>query len=229
MNAVRALARRYNHYNGKMPILVQAMTAGGIASAGDLICQTTEGRRLRWWPAGAGASDGDEAEGEQGYDWMRVGRLAAFRLFLFGPYYSMWLRTLHRYVVLPKKWQTVSAQIMLDQFIMAPPALSSFFMFMSMAEGNSIDDSVSRTRQTLWPTVQVNWCFWIPVQAVTFGIVPKGLQVGFVSLVQVGWNAWLSGVNNTARIAATKESARLKADKEEEQQQTKTAKFDGKK
>ena len=90
---------------------------------------------------------------------------------------------------------------------MAPPALSSFFMFMSLAEGNNVEDSLTRTKETLWPTVQVNWCFWIPVQAITFGIVPKGLQVGFVSLVQVGWNAWLSGVNNSARIAANERKA----------------------
>ena len=34
MNAVRALVGRYNHYHGKRPILVQAITAGGIASLG---------------------------------------------------------------------------------------------------------------------------------------------------------------------------------------------------
>ena len=78
---------------------------------------------------------------------------------------------------------------------------------MSLAEGNNVEDSLTRTKETLWPTVQVNWCFWIPVQAITFGIVPKGLQVGFVSLVQVGWNAWLSGVNNRARIAANERKA----------------------
>lgn len=210
MNAIRALARRYSRYNEKMPVLVQAMTAGGIASVGDLICQTTEGRRFSWWSSFNSqevvVEEVEEGRAE-GYDWSRVGRLAAFRLFLFGPYYSMWLRTLHRHVILPRKWQTVSAQILADQFLMAPPALSSFFMFMSLAEGNNVEDSLTRTKETLWPTVQVNWCFWIPVQAITFGIVPKGLQVGFVSLVQVGWNAWLSGVNNSARIAANERKA----------------------
>ena len=156
MNAVRALVGRYNHYHGKKPILVQAITAGGIASLGDLLCQTTEGRRFSWFA-------GDEED--QGYDWMRVGRLASFRLFLFGPYYSMWLRYLHRNVALASKWQTVSAQILLDQILMAPPALFSFFTFMSLAEGNSLDDSIARSKQVLWPTVKVNWCFWFPCRS----------------------------------------------------------------
>lgn len=197
MNAARALVRRYNYYHGKSPILVQAITAGGIASLGDLLCQTSEGRRFSWW-----VSAGEV----EGYDWMRVGRLASFRLFLFGPYYSIWLRYLHRRVALANKWKTVSAQILLDQILMAPPALFSFFTFMSLAEGNTIDASIARSKEILWPTVKVNWCFWFPVQAVTFGLVPKSMQVGFVSLVQVGWNAWLSGVNNDARLAALENS-----------------------
>ena len=52
-------------------------------------------------------------------------------------------------------------------------ALFSFFTFMSLAEGNSLDDSIARNKQVLWPTVKVNWCFWFPVQVVTFGVIQE--------------------------------------------------------
>ena len=201
------MARRYNQCNEQMPTVVQAVTAGCIASVGDLICQTKEGHRFNWWLKMFGNREADSSNYplKAGYDWMRTGRLAAFRLFIFGPCYSIWLRHLHRNVSFPSKWRTVTTQIILDQFLMAPPFLSGFFMFMSLSEGNSLDQSVERTKSTLWPTVKVNWCFWIPVQLINFGFVPKGLQVAFVSTIQVGWNAWLSGVNNDARVAIKNE------------------------
>ena len=40
---------------------------------------------------------------------------------------------------------------------------------------------------------------WGVVGFVTYGFVPLHLRVVFVSVVQVGWNAYLSGLNERSR------------------------------
>ena len=181
------MLRGYKRLNTRFPTAVQACTASGIACAGDILMQTLERRRQ---PAGA-----------ESIDWARTGRFALFRLTVFGPLYSLWINR-----VLNKPSLSWPVKILLDQLVWTPPSLSSFYLFMAVAEGNDFRTGIERARNLLWPTLQVNWPFWSVIQIFTFNAVPLQYRVAWVSFVQVGWNAFVSGLNERARVQEVADS-----------------------
>jgi protein Mpv17 len=78
---------------------------------------------------------------------------------------------------------------------MGPPALGLFYVVMSALEGSTIQHGFDRAKSLLVETIKVSVCFWTPAQAVTFSVIPMQYRVLWVSVLQVGWNAWLSSMN----------------------------------
>lgn len=109
MNAVRVALRAYERATTVRPLLVQSSMAGAIASLGDLLMQRIERRET--------------------IDAERTGRIALFRLTIFGPLYSLWMRNLERLVVVSSPARAVVAKTALDQLVWTPPSLSSFYIF----------------------------------------------------------------------------------------------------
>ena len=176
------LALWYGNTQAKCPIFVQSATSGIVASFGDISMQTYEGKRVGT------------------YDFKRTARMGMFRLALFGPGYSLWIRHLDRAIQSSSKTKAVFLKIACDQFLWAPPALGVFYTWTSVTEGNSLSDGFLRVKTTLWPTLLVNWPFWCTVQIATFSLVPVHLRVAWVSFVQIFWSAYLSGMNENARM-----------------------------
>ena len=183
------LAATYGRANASRPIAVQSATAGVIASAGDVLMQLIEGHQR-----------------EKPLDLSRTGRIAAFRLAIFGPSYSLWMRALERTVVVSSTARAVVFKTLLDQLVWTPPSLSLFYVTMARLEGQPLATGVDRARRMLWPTLRVNWPFWCCVHVLTFSVVPPALRMAWVSTVQVGWNAFVSGLNETARLRESAES-----------------------
>ena len=181
MKAFQRTAHLYNLAAGKSPLLVQSTTSGVVASVGDLGMQTYEGKRLGT------------------FDYARTARMGFFRLLIFGPGYSLWIRQLDKVVKMPTFRTTVAAKVCCDQFIWAPPALAVFYVWTSVTEGKSFVEGFDRAKNNLWPTLMLNWPVWCTVQLVTFSVIPLQFRVGFVSFVQVFWSAVLSGLNEEAR------------------------------
>lgn len=89
---------------------------------------------------------------------------------------------------------------------------------MSLLEGRSLSQGLERVQQMLWPTLLVNWPFWGSVQCVTFTMIPLQYRVAWVSLFHVGWNAWLSGMNEQERQRqSTQTSGELRQGQKTEQ------------
>jgi hypothetical protein len=183
---IRAVISAYSRAASRAPVLVQSLTSGAVASAGDLTMQAYEGRRLG------------------SFDLARTARMGMFRLVLFGPGYSLWLRQLDKLVQMPSHRSTIAVKVALDQFVWAPPALFTFYVWMNGTEGNSFSQGIARAESSLFPTLCLNWPFWCTIQTITFGIVPPHLRVAFVSFVQVFWSAVLSGINESARLSEQK-------------------------
>lgn len=181
---LRRAADAYGRASATQPLLVQSSTAGAIAATGDLLMQQIESRQ--------------SADGPRRLDLQRTGRIALFRLAIFGPGYSLWMRLLER-VTLSSQSRTVAAKTVLDQLVWTPPSLSLFYVTMAALEGRSLADGVARARRMLWPTLQVNWPVWSCVHLLTFSVVPPAFRIAWVSTVHVVWNAFVSGLNEQAR------------------------------
>ena len=123
----------YQRMNARYPTAVQAATASGIACAGDIVMQTIERKQT-------GAE----------FDWARTGRFALFRLVIFGPAYSVWMRVLDRPTI---RWPV---KILLDQLLWTPPSLTSFYVCMACLEGNELRVGLDRARSLLWTTLQAH-------------------------------------------------------------------------
>ena len=178
----------YERSSRRTPLLVQASTAGCVAAVGDVAMQVAE----RWR---------DTPTSSSMYDPARTARIASFRLLIFGPAYSLWLRCLERLPMPKAQGQAVLLKVLLDQSVWTPPSIGAFYTWMGCWEGLPPADCAARARAMLWPTLQVNWPFWGGIQLFTFSAVPPPWRVAWISVVHVFWNAFLSSMNQTARSA----------------------------
>ena len=198
MSILGRVAAAYGRASQSRPVIVQSCTSGCIASIGDVLMQQIEQRGSatpkRW-------------------DRERTGRIALFRLTVFGPGYTLWMRSLERLVTVQGTARAVVAKTLLDQLVWTPPSLSIFYVSMAKLEGLRLADGFERAKRMLWPTLQVNWPFWCCVHLFTFTIVPPAWRMAWVSTIHVGWNAFISGLNEKARL--TDESVPAGGEEEE--------------
>lgn len=219
---LRSISSLYVRANEKSPIVTQSVSAGIIASIGDVSMQLLEQRQS------AGSAP-------HCVEWERTGRLATYRATFFAPCYVLWLRLMER-AIGKSGPGVVAKKVFLDQALWTPPSMTVLYGWMGLAEhaqeriashGGIVtllrvlpDPAVAarnaifvlreglrrgyeRAHECLWPTLRVNWPVWGVVGFVTYGLVPLHMRVIWVSSVQVGWNAFLSGLNERSRQVAS--------------------------
>jgi hypothetical protein len=157
------------------------LTAGGIGIAGDMAMQVLEQRK----------------QGVTKIDHARSARLSAFRI-VQAPFLSVAWRTFDRWVPWPGA-SAVAAKVFLDQLLLMPPSMSSFFMTQGLMEGLPLQDCLKRTQETLPSTMLRCVPYWCTVHIVTFGFIPVTYRIAWTSLAAVGWNMYISHVNADAR------------------------------
>jgi protein Mpv17 len=163
------------------------------------------------------------------WDQERTLRLFGYRLLIFGPGYTLWLKLLEKRLGhLGTSAKGVATKVALDQLVWTPPSMTAFYMWMAFFEPperfvtsitpairpsvssfpgvdftqleQKYSHGINRVRDCLWPTLQVNWPFWSSVGCITFGLIPPKHRILWVSTLQVGWNAFLSNLNQRARL-----------------------------
>ena len=68
-----------------------------------------------------------------------------------------------------------------------------FLGSMATMEGN---DPKKRIETTWWPALKANWMLWPFVQVINFSFIPLQHRVFFANIVSIGWNSYLSWINN---------------------------------
>lgn len=180
----RGLGNRYARANKRHPVRTQAVTASVVAGLGDALMQNIE----------ISQAGGDVS---QQYDALRTARFCAFRLLVFGPVLAVWMRGLERLVRVPGK-RGVAMKIGLDQFVLQPPMLCTFYFSMAVLEGSGPSVGATRAAEMLVPTMKLNVPFWVSIHTVTFTAIPPQYRVAWISLIQIGWNAVMSHLNQSA-------------------------------
>jgi protein Mpv17 len=214
MQGLRRLGAAYQRAHAHAPLLTQCTAAGVIATLGDSTMQMVERE--------AATADEDQAEAPDkaeptAWEAERTGRLVLYRSLLFAPGYTLWLGLLERGLGAGTGAGIIVKKVLLDQLIWTPPSMLTLYSWMGLTEhicateytmdADTLAEGArlgwERARQCLWPTLQVNWPVWGVVGCITFGLVPVHLRVIWVSVVQVGWNAFLSGLNERTRQSKT--------------------------
>jgi len=216
-------------------MLTQAVSAGAIACIGDVSMQVLEQRRAASSSSSSSSSSSDDLEWERtgrlcayratlfapGYVlWLR---LLERTLGASGPGVVLKKVFLDQAVWTPPcmcvlyGWMGLAehAQERLRErggaaaLLRTLPPLAEAAQGASAAVGEGLECGYRRAVDCLWPTLRVNWPVWGVVGFVTYGLVPLHLRVIWVSTVQVGWNAFLSGLNERGR--QSDQSARLRS------------------
>jgi protein Mpv17 len=181
----------FNRANDHFPIATQSAVAGSVASVGDVLMQWLEQREQPSF----------HVDGE------RTLCILSYRALLFAPSYVLWMRLLESRLKGVAAGRAIVTKIALDQFLWTPPSMVAFYMWLGALEnakgGQSLparlENGALRARELLWPTLMVNWPFWSAVHIATFGFIPVQHRILWVSCVQVGWNAFISGLNEKAK------------------------------
>lgn len=72
--------------------------------------------------------------------------------------------------------------------------MAFFLSVMAILEGNDVREKLDKNYVT---GVKANWMLWPIVQAVNFKFVPLEHRVLVVNVISVGWNCFLSSLNNS--------------------------------
>jgi len=178
MALVKALLRgftrfrdRYNELLEHSPMATHVATAGSLYFVGDVLSQYLE-KHEKW-------------------DYMRTARMTGIGVALMGIGGGKW------YAIIDKKLpgtdlRTIAKKVTLDQLLFAPAFYLSFYVGMSVLEGNTMQHTYEHVRKKFLPTYAVDLVFWPAAQAVNFRYVSPPNRVLYISTLCIFWNAMLS-------------------------------------
>ncbi len=115
-------------------------------------------------------------------------------LVVFGPAAATWYKILQRNVNFRSSTATVAARVACDQLLFAPTFIGIFLSSMAILEGTSPREKLEKTYGT---ALRTNYYVWPLVQGVNFKLVPLEHRVLFVNVISIGWNCYLSFLNNS--------------------------------
>ncbi|KAF1950297.1 hypothetical protein CC80DRAFT_496928 [Byssothecium circinans] len=197
--------RAYGRVQQRRPYTTQFISALVIYFVGDIVAQSIGAS-----PAVKEEGSGEEEE-ERGWvqawaedrDWARTARA----LFIGGaaavPGYRwfLWLGNSFNY---GSKVLSLTTKVVVNQLFFTPLFNSYFFGMQSLLSGASVSDTITRIRHTV-PTSWINSCkLWPAVTAFMFVYVPIQYRSIVGGVIAIGWQTYLSMLNQ--RAAAVEEA-----------------------
>lgn len=98
----------------------------------------------------------------------------------------------------PSLLLSLSTKVLISQLVFTPVFNSYFFGMQSLLAGSSL----AQTTERIWSTVPTSWVnswkVWPAVMAFNFAYVPVQGRALFAGVVAVGWQSYLSWLNQRA-------------------------------
>eukprot|EP00933_Yihiella_yeosuensis_P013143 TRINITY_DN12315_c0_g4_i1.p1 TRINITY_DN12315_c0_g4~~TRINITY_DN12315_c0_g4_i1.p1 ORF type:complete len:226 (-),score=44.78 TRINITY_DN12315_c0_g4_i1:603-1187(-) len=171
------------------PYLANAIFAAILGAAGDIGSQVVEKR-------------------QEGLELQRTARFSAYRLCVWGPFYSAFVVGLDRVIGSGSTPGLVAAKIFADQLVWTPPSCSMYVISMNAMEGHPFQEGLRRAfgeegwDGAVWRILRLNWPFWSIAHVITYMLIPLKFRVFFVSGLSVFWNGVISQIYQKAREAS---------------------------
>ena len=169
------------------PLATKAATSGVIFGASDALNSLLLAQRQ-------GVRGG-------GLDLARSARFAAFGAAVQAPLFSAYFSTQDALVdgaLGDSPAAAVLVKLALDQLVWTPFFwLPVFFGGMALLEGRGAQAALGVARDRGWgftETCRANWAVWVPVNLLTYSVVPLELRILWVNSVSLLWTAYLSRV-----------------------------------
>ncbi|KAF2204116.1 hypothetical protein GQ43DRAFT_446956 [Delitschia confertaspora ATCC 74209] len=233
LEPVAAPFRAYGRANKRRPYVTQLISSLVIYFIGDICAQNIS-------PASVSAPHSDAPlEGEeeqiskqqQQQAWKPYDPFRTLRALCIGgissiPSYT-WFIWLGNHFNYSSKIVSLTVKVVVNQIVFTPVFNSYFFGMQSLLTGATGEEIVERIRNTV-PVSWVNSCkIWPVVTAFSFAYVPLEYRSIFGGVIAIGWQTYLSLLNQRAALQEQTEHAHehdvvvagIPADKPQQQQQ----------
>lgn len=135
--------------------------------------------------------------------------LRALRAVVIGAIFSIpsykWFMWLGRSFNYSSQMLSLATKTVFNQLTFAPLFNTYFFTMQSLLSGASVQETVERVKRTV-PVSWINSCkLWPAVTAFSFAFVPAQFRSIFVGIIAIGWQTWLSLLNQRAALRAKAE------------------------
>lgn len=198
----------YQRCLNSKPIVTQSLTTGVMFGIGDVIAQQLVEKR------------GKE------HDYKRTVRMSVFGTCVAGPSTSLWYRFLDRNVVMANKTHQLFARVFLDQAVYSPLSQVVYLGGTGIFEGSSPKEIKEKIKKGFKPALLANYKIWPAFQFINFYFIPSNYRSLATSTVSLGWNSFLSVLNqkviksnHMVDLEMTKD---MKKEKEEKSTEDKT-------
>ncbi|KAL1410459.1 hypothetical protein Q8F55_004470 [Vanrija albida] len=174
------------------PLRTKMATSASMFLLADSVAQFgIEGRRF-----GVDADAAEEdADAAPKWDAVRVTRLVLYGGLVFAPLSHAWLGLVDR-VRLTSKLHTLGARLALDQLIWGPFIVGVFWGSNGVLEGKSPAQVQEKVEHAFVSSYIKSLCVFGPTQVINFAFVPLHHRLAVQQTVGLGWNIWLSYINN---------------------------------
>ncbi|XP_020610547.1 protein Mpv17-like [Orbicella faveolata] len=176
---MRIVARAWATYQQLLithPWKTQTIGTGVLVAAGDVVTQQfVERKGLK-------------------HDFFRTARMGVVGL-IIGPVLRTWYLTLDR--IVPGAAKTAGfKKMLLDQSLFAPVMICFFFGITETLAGKRLCDIKEMLQERYADALITNYKIWPLAQTLNFTFVPIQHRVGFVQIVAIFWNAYMSWMTN---------------------------------
>ncbi|MCO5574168.1 hypothetical protein L7F22_027950 [Adiantum nelumboides] len=212
MAAIRRGLGWYQHQLAKKPVRTQMITSSILWAIGDCAAQSLD---LALDSRSSAAEKTKHTEqSRKGLDWRRVALCSSFGFAFVGPVGHFWYEGLdnvvkHRLRFLPKSPKFIAAKVLADGLIFGPIHLLSFFSYMSLVSGSSLQKLKEDLKRDFLPAFMLEGSMWPIVQVFNFRFIPIEHQLLYVNAfcildsaflswfkhqADAPWKAWLSSL-----------------------------------
>jgi protein Mpv17 len=150
-----------------MSLIRAAMTSGTLYLVGDVMNQMIQYSSV---------------------DWKQTAKFGLIGFTCHGPYFRYGLNWLERFGT-GTSIKTVVLKSFLGQGIVFPPYCALFLAYSALLDGK---DPIENIKEKYIPIFMNGWLVWPFANMVNFKLVPRHLRLGFINVVGIGWNSYLS-------------------------------------
>jgi protein Mpv17 len=167
---------------GWKPVFKAALTSASVMAVGDALCQALRCRA---------------ANQDISLDLKQTARFGFIGLTLHGPYFYHSFRWLDKTLGQSTTFRKAALKTALGQVTIFPIYVATFFTYMGLLEGLSLDQCKEKVIKAAPPTLITGTAFWPVVNFFNFLYIPPAGRVLYVNAAGLFWNAWLSYENTT--------------------------------
>ncbi|KAG0043031.1 Protein required for ethanol metabolism [Gryganskiella cystojenkinii] len=128
--------------------------------------------------------------------------MAVFGTCFAGPVLHHWYKFLDKNIRLSSPGKSLLGRVAVDQFMFAPCFIASFFVGQGLLAGQDLKTIQGRLEKGYPGALKSNYMVWPAVQLLNFWFVPLQHRLMVVNTFALGWNTYLSHVNQTSSNAA---------------------------